>query len=215
MLKLIHTDQIWGGQKATVLRDAGDHPWIEYICWGAWPWSGWDKSYYVRLLYCHGYYSPCTHLEPVPDTIIGEESYDGCAPISTRYGEVGIGNVKPYKNYFGCTPLLRSMLQAIKGFRKFKVTDVHIAASQGVENMNPLIYAMKESGLKECSMYFDREFCRYWIQTGTFAYMRYRADRELSAWLDNYYKGQTPPSVDVIFTDAVLSQETAWAAISN
>ena len=58
-------------------------------------------------------------LEPVPDTLIGEENYKGCAPISTRYGEVGIGDVKPHKNYFGCTPLLSSMLQAIRGFRKF------------------------------------------------------------------------------------------------
>lgn len=214
MLRLTPTDQTWGGQKATVLRDVGDYPWIEYVCWGAWPWSGWDKSHYVRLLPFHGSYSPCMQLEPVPDTLIGEENYKGCAPISTRYGEVGIGDVKPHKNYFGCTPLLSSMLQAIRGFRKFKVTNVHIVASQGVENMNPLIHVMRESGLEKCSMYFDHER-KYWIQTGALAYMRYKADRELSAWLDSYYKGQTPPPVTVIFSDAVLSMETAWAAISS
>jgi hypothetical protein len=121
-------------------------------------------------------------------------------------------NVKSHKNYFGCTPLCSSMVEAIKGFRKFEVKDRHIAISHGDENMNPLICAMPESGLEECLMYLDSER-KYWIQTGGLAYMCYKADSELSTWLDIYYQGQTPPPVTVIFSDAVLSMEISWAAI--
>lgn len=216
MFRLTPTDQTWGRQKATVLRDVSDHPWIKYVCSGVLTWNRSDKSYYVRLQKFHGFYSPCVHLEPVPDIVIENwvGDYESCAPILTHYGKVGMGDVKPYKNYFGCTPLLSSMLEAIKGYRKFKVTNGHIAVSQGNENMNPLICAMRESGLKECSMYFDRDR-KYWIQTGELPYMRYKADRKLSAWLDSYYKGQTPSPITVIFSDAAISNATSWAAISS
>ena len=216
MFRLTPTDQTWGRQKATVLRSVDDHPWIEYVCWGAWPWSGWNKSYYVHLQKFHGFYSPYMkmQLEPLPDTLIQEKTIKNCVPISTRYAKVSVGNVKPHKDYLGCTPLLSSMLHAIRGYRKFVVTDLHIAASQGVQNMNPLIYAMRESGLEKCSMYFDHEH-KYWIQTGALAYMRYKADRKLSTWFDSYYKGQTPSPLTVCFSDAVLSAQTALAFISN